>query len=97
MSATQSWFMPVSFIPAVDGVNGPDDYIGVCGDEAMARVFTPRRNSGAAVANYDYGGGRFEVSDRGVVYIGPPDKDGNAKSPLWICEPLQVVAKTRRQ
>jgi uncharacterized protein (DUF927 family) len=82
-------------LPAVDGVNGPDDYIGVCGDEAMARVFTDAKNSGAAVAHYDYGGGRFQVSDRGVVYIGPPDKDGNAKPPLWICEPLQVVAKTR--
>ena len=67
-------------LPAVDGVNGPDDYIGVYGDEAMAKVFTDAENSGAAVAHYDYGGGRFEVSDRGVVYIGPPDKDGNAKS-----------------
>lgn len=25
-------------LPEVDGVNGPDDYIAVCGDEAMARV-----------------------------------------------------------
>ena len=26
-------------LPAVDGVNGPDDYIAVCGDDAMAQVF----------------------------------------------------------
>jgi putative DNA primase/helicase len=25
-------------LPEVDGVNGPDDYIAVCGDEAMARI-----------------------------------------------------------
>lgn len=27
-------------LPIVDGVNGPDDFIAVCGDEAMAKVFT---------------------------------------------------------
>lgn len=84
-------------LPAVDGVNGPDDFIGLCGDEAMAKVFAEARTSGAAVAHCDYGGGRLEVSDRGVVYIGPPDKDGNAKPPLWICGPLQIVAMTRDQ
>jgi putative DNA primase/helicase len=26
-------------LPEVDGVNGPDDYIAVCGDDAMAQVF----------------------------------------------------------
>jgi hypothetical protein len=26
-------------LPVVEGVNGPDDYIGVCGDDAMAEVF----------------------------------------------------------
>ena len=36
-------------LPQRNGVNGPDDYIGVCGDEAMAKVFTDAR-SGAAVA-----------------------------------------------
>jgi predicted P-loop ATPase len=25
-------------LPSLDGVNGPDDYIGVCGDEAMAEL-----------------------------------------------------------
>ena len=43
---------------------------------------------------YDYGGGRFEVSPRGVFFIGT-DKDGNELSPRWICSPLSVVAMTR--
>lgn len=42
----------------------------------------------------DYGGGRFEVSPRGVFFIGT-DKDGNELSPRWICSPLSVVAMTR--
>lgn len=41
-----------------------------------------------------YGGGRFEVSDSGVFFHGK-DKEGNEKSPQWICSPLHVVAKTR--
>jgi uncharacterized protein (DUF927 family) len=79
-------------LPTLDGVNGPDDYIAVCGDEAMTEVFTAAQ---AAIAAYDYGGGRFEVSDRGVVFKGPPDKEGNPKPPVWICAPLHVLAKTR--
>jgi uncharacterized protein (DUF927 family) len=79
-------------LPTLDGVNGPDDYIAVCGDEAMAKVFTDAR---AAIAKCDYGGGRFELTDKGVSYIGPEDKDGNPKPPLWICAPLHVVAMTR--
>jgi uncharacterized protein (DUF927 family) len=50
-------------------------------------------NSGDS-ATCPYGGGRFEVSERGVFFIGT-DKDGNEQSPLWICSPLYVVAKTR--
>ncbi len=79
-------------LPAAGGVNGPDDYTAACGDGAMAKVLTDAR---AAVASCDYGGGRFEISNRGVIYIGPPDKDGNAKPPLWICAPLHAVAMTR--
>ena len=82
-------------LPAVDGVNGPDDFIGVCGDEAMGRVLADARNTGAAVAHCDYGGGRFEVSNRGVVFIGPQDNNDEAKPPLWICGPLQIAAMTR--
>jgi uncharacterized protein (DUF927 family) len=79
-------------LPTLDGVNGPDDYIAVRGDEAMTEVFTAAQ---AAIAACDYGGGRFEVSDRGVVFNGPPDKEGNPKPPVWICAPLHVLAKTR--
>jgi len=44
--------------------------------------------------SHDYGGGRFEVSPRGVFFIGT-DKDGNELSPRWICSPISVVAMTR--
>jgi uncharacterized protein (DUF927 family) len=79
-------------LPTLDGVNGPDDYIALCGDGAMTEVFA---RPSAAIATCNYGGGRFEVIDRGVEYIGPPDKEGNPKPPLWICASLHVVAKTR--
>ena len=49
--------------------------------------------SGDSVA-CDYGGGRFEVSPRGVFFIGT-DKDGNELPPRWICSSLSVVAMTR--
>ena len=42
----------------------------------------------------EYGGGTFDVSGRGVFFIGK-DKDGNEVSPKWVCSPLAVVAKTR--
>ena len=49
---------------------------------------------GVDSARCSYGGGRFEVSQRGVFFIGT-DKDGNELSPQWICSLLSVVAKTR--
>ncbi len=82
-------------LPAADGVNGPDDFIAVCGDEAMTKVFAEARSRGAVAAHCDYRDERFEISDQGVVYIGPPDHDGNPKPPLWICALLHVVAMTR--
>jgi uncharacterized protein (DUF927 family)/phage/plasmid primase-like uncharacterized protein len=45
-------------------------------------------------ATCKYSGGTFDVSSRGVFFIGI-DKDGIQKPPLWICSPLYVVAKTR--
>ena len=45
----------------------------------MAKVFTDAR---AAIAECDYGGGRFELTDKSVSYISPDDKDGNPKPPL---------------
>lgn len=41
-----------------------------------------------------YGGGRFELSESGVSFVGV-DKDGNEKAPLWVCSPIGVIAKTR--
>lgn len=41
-----------------------------------------------------YGGGTFDVSHRGVFFIGT-DKDGNEQPARWICSQLSVVAKTR--
>ncbi len=41
-----------------------------------------------------YGGGTFDVSNRGVYFIGT-DKDGNEQPPRWICSRLDIVAKTR--
>ena len=45
------------------------------------------------VTSFRYGGGRFEVSDKGVEFFG--NKEGKEQPPLWICAPLHVVALTR--
>ena len=41
-----------------------------------------------------YGGGRFELTQRGVLFAGT-DHEGNQKAPVWVCSPLGVIAKTR--
>lgn len=41
-----------------------------------------------------YGGGTFDVSHRGVFFIGT-DKDGNEQPARWICSHLAIVAATR--
>lgn len=46
------------------------------------------------VTSCTFGGGRFEVSDKGVHFFGI-DKEGKEQPPQWICSPLHVVAKTR--
>ncbi len=79
-------------LPEEPGINGPDDYIGARGDDALAKILDSAR---PMVASCDWGGGRFEVTDKGVSYIGPDDKDGNPRSPVWICSPLHIVAITR--
>ncbi|HHF7348584.1 TPA: DUF927 domain-containing protein [Legionella feeleii] len=43
---------------------------------------------------FDYGGGRFEVSTKGIYFLGK-DKDGIDLPPRWISSPLYVIAKTR--
>lgn len=66
------------------------DAVSACIDGAVA-VDNPPADG---VAKQSYGGGRFELTARGVFYIGT-DKDGNEKSPMFLCSPLAVVAKTR--
>ena len=67
----------VCTIATLDGVNGPDDYVGKCGDDALAQVLD---NARPTVASCDYAGGRFELTDKGVIYIGPPDKEGEPEA-----------------
>lgn len=90
--ASRNCTVLVCTLPTMDGINGPDDYLAACGDDSMAKVLD---SAGPAVAGCDYGGGCFELADKGVSYTGPPDKEGNPKPPLWICSPLAVVAMTR--
>jgi uncharacterized protein (DUF927 family)/phage/plasmid primase-like uncharacterized protein len=45
-------------------------------------------------ARCDYGGGYFESTPRGVVFVGH-DRESHPLPPQWICSPLAVVAKTR--
>ena len=80
------------YLPEEPGINGPDDYVGARGDDALARILDGARPT---VAAHEFGGGRFEVTDKGVSFIGPDDKDGNPKPAVWICAPLHVVASTR--
>ncbi len=79
-------------LPEEPGINGPDDYVGARGDDALAKIL---HSALPMVASCDWGGGRFEVTDKGVSYIGANDKDGNPRSPVWICSPLHIVAITR--
>jgi len=70
----------------------PDDEVKRIAQSAGR--YTEGLTEGEDARAFDYGGGRFEVSSRGVFFIGS-DKDGNELSPRWICSPLTVVAMTR--
>jgi uncharacterized protein (DUF927 family) len=90
-------------IPEELGVKGFDDVLGHFGPErALAIVesaYDPKRKKAKSAdgkLTFEYGGGRFEVSEeRGVEYHPPPDKDGNYPTPLWLASTLHIVAKTR--
>jgi uncharacterized protein (DUF927 family) len=79
-------------LPSDGGVGGPDDYIALRGDEAMLKLID---NAYESAAYFEYGGGKFEIDDKGVHYFPAPDKDGQAKKALWLCAPLDIVAATR--
>lgn len=85
----------------VDGV----DVAGTTLEVAADAHFTPavettdhKKSSTERMApdsiTYHYGGGTFDVSHRGVYFIGA-DKSGKEQSPLWLCARLDIVAKTR--
>jgi uncharacterized protein (DUF927 family) len=62
---------------------------------AQVTPLASRQNSAnAPVTLCRYGGGRFELSETGVYFLGK-DKDGNEQTPQWVCAPLHVIAKTR--
>ncbi len=70
-----------------------DDGAKVAGSEAT------QANSNSLAADdapntCRYGGGRFELTQRGVLFTGT-DHEGNQKPPVWVCSPLGVIAKTR--
>ncbi len=75
----------------IDAATLPDD-VGTL--DAAIPASVPDKAVDEVPQSCSYGGGRFEVSERGVFFIGT-DKDGNEKSPLWICSPLYVIAMTR--
>lgn len=48
---------------------------------------------GQHLYQFNYGGGRFEVSDSGVYFVGTDD-EGNDKKPLFICSRIDVIGFT---
>jgi len=42
-----------------------------------------------------FGGGRFKLTEHGVVFIAKDSNTGQEKAPQWICGNLKVVAATR--
>lgn len=50
----QSADLVVLDLPSVPSVNGPDDFIGLCGDEAMALVFERRQGKPKPLASGDW-------------------------------------------
>ena len=70
-----------------------DDGAKVAGSEA-AQAVTHAQAADDAPNTCRYGGGRFELMQRGVLFTGT-DHEGNQKEPVWVCSPLGVIAKTR--
>lgn len=65
-------------------------------DDAMTpanEVTTNAPLEGQHLYQFSYGGGRFEVSDSGVYFVGTDD-EGNDKKPLFICSRIDVIGFT---
>lgn len=69
---------------------------GASTTRALSGPANPLPSIGSADApnTCKYGGGKFELTERGVFFTGP-DRDGNERAPIWMCSPLGVIAKTR--
>jgi uncharacterized protein (DUF927 family) len=66
-----------------------------CIDAAKAgEKLKPDVSEDGELVSHSYGGGRFDVGQRGVFFIGK-DTEGNEQAPKWVCSRLQVIAKTR--
>ncbi|MET3132632.1 uncharacterized protein (DUF927 family)/phage/plasmid primase-like uncharacterized protein [Oxalobacteraceae bacterium GrIS 1.11] len=78
--------------PAGDAMKAWPDDTTKPAPPAAARKKAARIGSDSMTCSY--GGGTFDVSKRGVFFIGT-DKDGNEQPPRWICSPLDIIAKTR--
>lgn len=62
---------------------------------AQITSLVPRQSvANTPAASCPYGGGRFEVSHKGVHFIGK-DKEAREQPPKWVCASLHVIAKTR--
>nr|MBP6503834.1 hypothetical protein [Rhodoferax sp.] len=70
-----------------------DDGAKLVGSEA-AQADTQAQAAADPLNTCRYGGGRFELTQRGVLFAGT-DHEGNQKEPVWVCSPLGVIAKTR--
>jgi len=70
-----------------------DDGAKVAGSEA-AHDDTYAQAADDPINTCRYGGGRFELTQRGVFFTGT-DHEGNKRAPVWVCSLLGVVAKTR--
>ena len=70
-----------------------DDGAKVAGSEA-AHADTHAQAADDPINTCRYGGGRYELTQRGVFFTGT-DHEGNKRAPVWVCSPLGVVAKTR--
>ncbi len=75
------------------GIAPGDDGAKVPGSDA-AQADAHAQAADDPINSCKYGGGRFELTQRGVFFTGT-DRDGNTKAPVWVCSPLGVIAKTR--
>ena len=80
----------IAALPIVDAAHG-DESSDV---EQTPSTATPVAPAIDSPARYDYGRGRFELSKDGMRFI-ETDDHGHDKTPMWLCSPLHVVAKTR--